>query len=282
MGNFSDRKWAAGHSGTRLVWTSAWRCRRIGQPSADFWWLTYSFFKFMTPTLTPLQYLQHLCCSAAAIGSNLRYTYIKGLAFQGSTPGNFPMSYYMKSDQKILPCGCSGQNVALRLWIDSDHRSVVMISQKSLLRLPVGDPVSTARMLRNNAHLYTCTGSNIAIPPSMPNTNGRISGETTMAKRHLSTPTQASLKSVPKSDSARVDGITPLPTPVNLTPISQTDKLSSATSSYRVFSAPIGFAPIGINKIYHPLGELPVAKVAKELNLPYCLSTAGSTALHAP
>ncbi|KAI9664579.1 MAG: hypothetical protein M1821_006025 [Bathelium mastoideum] len=41
-------------------------------------------------------------------------------------------------------------------------------------------------------------------------------------------------------------------------------------------SAPIGFAPIGINKIYHPLGELPVAKVAKELNLPYCLSTAGS------
>jgi isopentenyl diphosphate isomerase/L-lactate dehydrogenase-like FMN-dependent dehydrogenase len=42
-------------------------------------------------------------------------------------------------------------------------------------------------------------------------------------------------------------------------------------------SAPIGFAPIGINKIYHPLGELPVAKVAGELNLPYCLSTAGST-----
>jgi isopentenyl diphosphate isomerase/L-lactate dehydrogenase-like FMN-dependent dehydrogenase len=44
-------------------------------------------------------------------------------------------------------------------------------------------------------------------------------------------------------------------------------------------SAPIGFAPIGINKIYHPLGELPVAKVAEELNLPYCLSTAGSTAI---
>ncbi|KAI9733508.1 MAG: hypothetical protein M1818_007256 [Claussenomyces sp. TS43310] len=41
-------------------------------------------------------------------------------------------------------------------------------------------------------------------------------------------------------------------------------------------SAPIGFAPIGINKIYNPLGELPVAKVAKELNIPYCLSTAGS------
>ncbi|GAB7364606.1 hypothetical protein MBLNU230_g5411t1 [Neophaeotheca triangularis] len=41
-------------------------------------------------------------------------------------------------------------------------------------------------------------------------------------------------------------------------------------------SAPIGFSPIGINKIYNPAGELPVAKVAKELNLPYCLSTAGS------
>ncbi|KAF2218921.1 FMN-dependent dehydrogenase [Elsinoe ampelina] len=41
-------------------------------------------------------------------------------------------------------------------------------------------------------------------------------------------------------------------------------------------SAPIGFSPIGINKIYHKDGELPVAQVAKELNLPYCLSTAGS------
>ncbi|PWY86206.1 glycolate oxidase [Aspergillus heteromorphus CBS 117.55] len=42
-------------------------------------------------------------------------------------------------------------------------------------------------------------------------------------------------------------------------------------------SAPIGFAPIGINKIYHPSGEIAVAKVAGELNLPYCLSTAGSS-----
>lgn len=41
-------------------------------------------------------------------------------------------------------------------------------------------------------------------------------------------------------------------------------------------SAPIGFAPIGINVIYNSLGELPVAQVAKELNLPYALSTAGS------
>lgn len=44
-------------------------------------------------------------------------------------------------------------------------------------------------------------------------------------------------------------------------------------------SAPISFAPIGINKIYHAKGELPVAKVAGELRLPYNLSTAGSTAI---
>ncbi|KAF7589142.1 hypothetical protein BBP40_004712 [Aspergillus hancockii] len=42
-------------------------------------------------------------------------------------------------------------------------------------------------------------------------------------------------------------------------------------------SAPIGFAPIGINKIYNQSAEAAVAKVAGELNLPYCLSTAGST-----
>ncbi len=46
-------------------------------------------------------------------------------------------------------------------------------------------------------------------------------------------------------------------------------------------SAPIGFAPIGINKIYNPAGEIPVATVAKELNLPYCLSTAGSNPIEA-
>ncbi|KAH3970078.1 hypothetical protein HBH51_119810 [Parastagonospora nodorum] len=45
--------------------------------------------------------------------------------------------------------------------------------------------------------------------------------------------------------------------------------------------APIGFAPIGINKIYHPDGELPVARVAGELGLPYCLSTAGSQPIEA-
>ncbi|WVR07873.1 hypothetical protein IAU60_004916 [Kwoniella sp. DSM 27419] len=53
-------------------------------------------------------------------------------------------------------------------------------------------------------------------------------------------------------------------------------------------NAPVCFAPIGINKIYHPVGtvalskltpqqgELNAAKVAGELNIPYCLSTAGS------
>lgn len=40
--------------------------------------------------------------------------------------------------------------------------------------------------------------------------------------------------------------------------------------------APILFAPIGINKIYHPRGELAAATVAGELGLPYSLSTAAS------
>jgi isopentenyl diphosphate isomerase/L-lactate dehydrogenase-like FMN-dependent dehydrogenase len=57
-----------------------------------------------------------------------------------------------------------------------------------------------------------------------------------------------------------------------------TNTRDTATSIFgHCVSAPIGFAPIGINNIYHPLGELPVAKIAQELNLPYCLSTAGST-----
>ncbi|TRX90361.1 hypothetical protein FHL15_008726 [Xylaria flabelliformis] len=46
-------------------------------------------------------------------------------------------------------------------------------------------------------------------------------------------------------------------------------------------SAPIGFAPIGINRIYHPTGELSPARVAGELNLPYCLSSAGSYSIEA-
>jgi isopentenyl diphosphate isomerase/L-lactate dehydrogenase-like FMN-dependent dehydrogenase len=56
-----------------------------------------------------------------------------------------------------------------------------------------------------------------------------------------------------------------------------TNKRDTSTEIFgHKVSAPIGFAPIGINKIYHPQGELPVAKVAGELGLPYCLSTAGS------
>jgi isopentenyl diphosphate isomerase/L-lactate dehydrogenase-like FMN-dependent dehydrogenase len=43
--------------------------------------------------------------------------------------------------------------------------------------------------------------------------------------------------------------------------------------------APIGFAPVGINKIYNPQGELPVARAAGALGLPYCLSTAGSNSI---
>ncbi|KAK5069905.1 hypothetical protein LTS08_007878 [Lithohypha guttulata] len=46
-------------------------------------------------------------------------------------------------------------------------------------------------------------------------------------------------------------------------------------------AAPIGFSPVGINKIYNNAGEIPVAKVAGELHLPYALSTAGSSSIEA-
>jgi isopentenyl diphosphate isomerase/L-lactate dehydrogenase-like FMN-dependent dehydrogenase len=46
-------------------------------------------------------------------------------------------------------------------------------------------------------------------------------------------------------------------------------------------AAPNGFAPIGINRIYHPTGEVSVAKVAQELNLAYCLSSTGSYSIEA-
>ena len=36
--------------------------------------------------------------------------------------------------------------------------------------------------------------------------------------------------------------------------------------------APILFAPIGINKLYSPEGELVPAKIAGELGLPVCVS----------
>lgn len=56
-----------------------------------------------------------------------------------------------------------------------------------------------------------------------------------------------------------------------------TNERDTATSIFgHKVSAPIGFAPIGINRIYHPTGEISVAKVAKELNLAYSLSSAGS------
>ncbi|EGO01300.1 hypothetical protein SERLA73DRAFT_179457 [Serpula lacrymans var. lacrymans S7.3] len=45
--------------------------------------------------------------------------------------------------------------------------------------------------------------------------------------------------------------------------------------------APILFAPIGINKLYSPTGELIPAKIAGELGLPYCLSTAASQPIEA-
>ncbi|KAI1098275.1 FMN-dependent alpha-hydroxy acid dehydrogenase [Jackrogersella minutella] len=59
-----------------------------------------------------------------------------------------------------------------------------------------------------------------------------------------------------------------------------TDKRDTATTifGHRV-SAPIGFAPVGINRIYHATGELSPAKVAGELNLVYCLSSAGSCSI---
>lgn len=42
---------------------------------------------------------------------------------------------------------------------------------------------------------------------------------------------------------------------------------------------PFIFAPVGINKIYHPLGEAIPARVAGELGMGYCLSTAASCSI---
>jgi isopentenyl diphosphate isomerase/L-lactate dehydrogenase-like FMN-dependent dehydrogenase len=59
-----------------------------------------------------------------------------------------------------------------------------------------------------------------------------------------------------------------------------TNRRDTATSIFgKKVTAPIGFSPNTVNKIYHPQGEIPFAKVAKELNLPYALSTAGSTGI---
>ncbi|KZT58378.1 FMN-dependent alpha-hydroxy acid dehydrogenase [Calocera cornea HHB12733] len=57
-----------------------------------------------------------------------------------------------------------------------------------------------------------------------------------------------------------------------------TRDISTTLFGHRI-PAPICFAPIGVNAIYHPDGELAVAKVAGELGLPYCLSTASSKAV---
>lgn len=56
-----------------------------------------------------------------------------------------------------------------------------------------------------------------------------------------------------------------------------TDHRDTATTIFgHKVAAPIGFAPIGINRIYHATGELSPAKVAGELGLAYALSSAGS------
>ncbi|KAF4991659.1 hypothetical protein FGRMN_7671 [Fusarium graminum] len=57
------------------------------------------------------------------------------------------------------------------------------------------------------------------------------------------------------------------------------DRTTRTTIFGHRVSAPFGIAPVGINKIYHPQGELPVAKVAGELGIPYSLSTAGSCSI---
>lgn len=56
-----------------------------------------------------------------------------------------------------------------------------------------------------------------------------------------------------------------------------TNERSTRTTLFgQEVTAPFGIAPIGINKIYHPDGEVPVAKAAGGLGIPYSLSTAGS------
>ncbi|EIN14598.1 FMN-dependent alpha-hydroxy acid dehydrogenase [Punctularia strigosozonata HHB-11173 SS5] len=59
-----------------------------------------------------------------------------------------------------------------------------------------------------------------------------------------------------------------------------TRDLTTTLFGHRI-PAPILFAPIGINKLYSPKGELVPAKIAGELGLPYCLSTAASQPIEA-
>ncbi|KAJ6589255.1 FMN-dependent alpha-hydroxy acid dehydrogenase [Mycena capillaripes] len=57
-----------------------------------------------------------------------------------------------------------------------------------------------------------------------------------------------------------------------------TRDLTTTIFGHRI-PAPILFAPIGINKLYAPPGELIPATIAGELGLPYCLSTAASQSI---
>jgi len=57
-----------------------------------------------------------------------------------------------------------------------------------------------------------------------------------------------------------------------------TRDLTTTIFGHRI-PAPIMFAPIGINKLYSPKGELIPAKIAGELGIPYCLSTAASQSI---
>lgn len=63
--------------------------------------------------------------------------------------------------------------------------------------------------------------------------------------------------------------------------VDTTHRDTTITLFGKTLSAPICISPVGINKIYHPEGEIPVAKVAGELGIPYTLSTAGSVAIEA-
>lgn len=45
------------------------------------------------------------------------------------------------------------------------------------------------------------------------------------------------------------------------------------------FPHPIGVGPVGVQKIFHPEGELATARAAAELEVPYCFSSASATSI---
>lgn len=51
----------------------------------------------------------------------------------------------------------------------------------------------------------------------------------------------------------------------------------STTFFNRTYPAPVVMAPVGVQTLFHPSGELATSKVFGELGLPYSLSTASST-----